>query len=179
METQSITQTKDLVKIFAAAVQEKAFDQIASLLADNGNFQTQDAKLETIVNCSKAAFMEWFIPALSTTIIDKIEYDNCILCKMGAPVIIFNDGLFPKVKNDASRKSMNGLMLEIENGLIKGISICYAYAIRENKYQFERDGEEMKKLMEQIPGMTIYEAVEIVLTRKGQTDIWGPKKDVE
>ena len=164
MDSETIINTRKIVKTFAAAVIDKNFELIESLLAEDGNFQRQDAKLETIsINC-KYAFMEWFRNALSVVNITKIEYDNCILCNVGAPVVIFNDGQFPKVRLGAE-KSMNGLMLEIQEGLIKGIAICYCYAVRENKTQYECMKPKVDKLMSE--GLPMMEAINMVFKSEG------------
>ncbi len=53
MELETIIELKELVKIFAAAVKEKNFDQVESLLADDGGYQAQDASLEIVEHCTK------------------------------------------------------------------------------------------------------------------------------
>ena len=165
LQIDTTTSTKDIVQQFAAAVQNKDFEQIASLLAEDGKFNTQDAELNTLEATGKDEFMNWFIPALSGTSISSIEYDTCILCKMGNPVVLFNDGKFPARKLETASKSMTGLMLDIADGLICGISFCYYFATRENKYQYECLSEEVDKLV--ATGMTLRQAASIVLIEKG------------
>jgi hypothetical protein len=151
-------------------VQEKNLDLLSSLLAEDGTFNTKDGDLNPIDNSSKVEFLSWFLPVLSETNISSIEYDNCILCKTGNPVVLFNDGQFPAMKVESANKSMTGLMLDISDGLIKEIAFCYSFASRENKYQFECNSEEVDKLIAQ--GVPLMEAIEIVLTKKGYKDIW-------
>lgn len=167
METQLTTGMKEIVHSFATAVQNKDFDLIASLLADDGEFQIQDALLDTVEHCSKSVFMDWLKPVLYPVIIDKIQYDNCILCKVGNPVVIFNEGQFPKVKKDSSTKSMNGLMLEIRDNLIYEVNFCYSFAHLENMYQFECNGKAVKEYMKDNPEISLMDAIHIVLTIRG------------
>lgn len=160
-----INDTKEIIQTFAKAVQDKDFDLITSLLADDGGFELLDEKLD-ITSESKAAYMNWIKAVLSDTTITKIEYDTCILCAMGNPVVLFNDGQFPKVKKDHSRKSMNALMLDIADGKIKEIKFCNFLAGRENKFQFECNGVEIQKLIE-TTGISVDDAISIVLAKNG------------
>ena len=165
----TINETKQIVEQFATVVRNKDFELIASLLVDDGNFNTQDAELNTQDGCNKAAFMEWLKPALSATTIEQVEYDQCLHCRIGNPVVLFDGGQFPPMKLDSSSKSITGLMLDINNGLIREISFCYTFLGRENKYQFECNGEEIKKLTDN--GMPLREAVHKVLTERGYKNI--------
>ena len=67
----------------------------------------------------------------------KIDYDNCIHCSIGNPVVLFNNGLFPRDIKDVSERSKTGLMLRIEHNKIIEIKFCYAFAVTENKYVFD------------------------------------------
>jgi hypothetical protein len=164
------TKTKDIVKIFAAAIQANDFHVIAALLADDGKFETKDEQFE-VIETDKSTFLGWLTTELLAATITKIEYDNCIFCRVGNPVILFNDGLFPKMKPECSMKSMNGFMLHVIDNQIKELSFCYSFAHRENRYQFECHNDEVKKLMRKNVDMTLLEAIKIVLTDKGHTNI--------
>ena len=142
-----INDTKQTVEVFASAVQNKDYELITSLLAEDGKFNIQDTDLNTQDGCSKADFIKWLSTALTGIEISKIEYDTCILCKTGNQVVIFNDGLFPMVKKDISKKSINGLMLDIKDSLIYGISFCYYFSTKENKSQMDCLIEKRDKLM--------------------------------
>lgn len=64
-------------------------------------------------------------------------------------------------------------MLHIIENQIKEIVFCYSFAHKENKYQFELNIEEAEKLMKQNSGMTIKQAIDIVLANKNYPDyIW-------
>ncbi len=161
----TIEETMQTVEQFASAVQNKDYELITSLLAEDGKFNTQDTELNTIDGSSKVEFLKWLSTALTGIEISKIEYDTCVLCKTGNPVVIFNEGQFPKVKKDLSIKSMNGLMLEIKDGLITGISFCYYFAERENKTQADCLIPKIDKL--EAEGLPRILAAKIVFTKEG------------
>lgn len=165
---------KEIVRTFAAAVQERNYDLITSMLADNGKYKIMDLDFSVIDATCKGEFLCWFLPAITFVDIETIEYDTCILCKMGNPVVIFNNGQFPKVKRDLSIQAMNGLMLEIEDGLICGISFCYYFATKENISQLDYNDAQIRKLTD--TGMELEQAVDIVLKREGYTDIWTGRR---
>lgn len=160
---------KDIVTQFAKAVQEKNIESIASLLADDGEFNTQDMELNTISNCNKVQFIDWLTRQLSQKSVTSVDYDTCILCRTGNPVVLFNDGLFV-LQQEYKTKSRTGFMLHIIDGLIREIAFCFSFAHRENKSQMEYDNDEVNKLMAQ--GVPLIEAIETVLTARGCTDIW-------
>lgn len=172
----TITNTKEIVILFAKAVQDKDSELITSLLADDGEYHTQDADLNTIEHSNKSAFIEWLQVQLSKKEITKIEYDNCILCRTGNPVVLFNEGLFV-LQQEHKAKSRTGFMLDIVDGKIKEIMFCFYFAHRENKPQWEYDSDEVKKLTAQ--GVPLIDAIETVLTARGCTNIWGnrPRPD--
>lgn len=165
----ALINVKDIVKRFAYAVQEKNIGLIALLLADDGEYNTQDNELNTIEGSNKAAFVEWLSRQLSNNQITKIEYDNCILCRTGNPVVLFNEGLFV-LQKEHKAKSRTGFMLHIVDGLIQEIAFCFSFAHRENKSQMEYDNDEANKLLAK--GVPLVEAIETVLTARGCTDIW-------
>ena len=125
---------QQIVKQFAKAVQEEDFELIASLLADDGVYHTQDVELNTINDSNKGAYLDWLSRQLSQKDVTKIEYDNCILCRTGNPVVLFNEGLFV-LQQEHKAKSRTGFMLHIVDGLIHEIAFCFSFAQRENKSQ--------------------------------------------
>ena len=114
--------------------------------------------------------MKWLIPALSAVTIKTVEYDQCLHCRIGNPVVIFNAGQFPLIKREMSNVSMTGLMLDIKDDLIREMGFCYTFLDRENRYQFECHSEAIDKLT--ATGVPLMEAIDIVLTREGYKDIW-------
>ncbi|MCF8450422.1 MAG: hypothetical protein K9G49_11185 [Taibaiella sp.] len=55
----TIIDPREITRQFAKAVQKKDFTIIENLLADNGEFNTEDADLNTIDSSSKSVFMDW------------------------------------------------------------------------------------------------------------------------
>ena len=134
--TETKATTKELVKQFSESIREPDFIEMASLLADNGKFDIQDKKLETI-EVGKDEFVEWIWVQRSFSSIRSIDYDQCMHCQIGAPVVLFNDGFFLRKVKDSSERSKTGLMLEIKDGLIHAIKFCFVFVKTENKCMFE------------------------------------------
>jgi hypothetical protein len=147
--------TNEIVTLFTEAVLEKNYVLISELLSDKGEYTIQDKDLETI-DVNKTEFLKWFLAKLRDIKILSVDYDQCSLCKIGNPVIIFNKGLFPKTAIDDSEKSMTGLMLDIQENKIIGITFCYSFLHRENKYLLDCKAEKIKKLMNE--GFSIIDA---------------------
>ena len=128
--------TEELVKQFSSCIIEPDFIKLSSLLADEGKFDVQNSELETIEVC-KDEFVEWIWVQRSFSEVTTIDYDQCMHCQIGAPVVLFNDGLFPRKVKDSSERSKTGLMLDIKEGLIHSIKFCYVFVKTENKCMFE------------------------------------------
>jgi hypothetical protein len=143
---EALESTRQFVKLFSEAIKEKNIELIASFLSANGIFDTQNADLNTIES-DKVTFVDWFSNRLNLTIISSVTFDQCIHCKIGNPVVLFNNGEFPRIIKDSSERSKTGLMLDIKEGKITNIKFCYIFAKTENKYKFECDGEQIKKHM--------------------------------
>jgi hypothetical protein len=158
------TSTRKIVMQFAEAVRDNETDLISSLLSETGVFAAQDGGLGTI-QVSKETFIQWFISRLNEAVISKVDYDTCIYCSMGSPVVLFNDGQFPRIIADDSEKSMTGLMLEVSEGLIAGISFCYSFAHLENRCHFEIMSDRVKELTAQ--GVPLMKACNTVIERYG------------
>ena len=112
--------------------------------------------------------MQLFEIVLSRPRISKIEHDQCLHCKIGNPVILFNDGKFPPVKKEMANISINGLMLDIQDGLIREIKFCYTLLCRTNKYQYECISPLVDKLTD--TGIPLMKAIDIVMVREGYRD---------
>jgi hypothetical protein len=103
----------------------------------------------------------------------KIEYDNCIRCKIGNPVVLFNDGVLIQ-QPVGSEKARTGFMLDIVYGKIQELPFCFYFAVRENKSQWEYDKDEIKKL--EANGVPLLQAINIVLAARWFKDIWKGNK---
>ena len=168
MKPSTKTNVNEIATTFANAVQAKNTSLIASILADDGKFETQDSQLDTIEHCSKAVFLAWVETAISETSIFRVEHDQCLHCKIGNPVLLFNDGKFPPVKKEMANISMNGLMLDIQDGLISEIKFCYTFLGRENKYQHECISPLVDELTD--TGIPLMKAIDIIMVREGYRD---------
>lgn len=164
MVAQAETNTIEILKQFSYAVRDKDIEVISLLLSPTGVFAAQDGELGTI-QVFKDTFIQWLNSRLKTAEITGIEYDTCIHCSMGSPVVLFNDGQFPRIIADDSEKIMTGLMLEVNDGLITGISFCYSFAHRENRCHFEVLGDRVKELTAQ--GMPLMQACNTVVEKYG------------
>ena len=95
------------------------------------------------------------------------------MCKMGNPVVLFNDGFLIR-QEDSRERAKTGLMIDVVDGVIKEIAFCHYFADGENKSQLEYDSIEIKKL--QATGIPLLQAIDIVLTNRGVEDIWMGNK---
>ncbi|MFT6922035.1 MAG: hypothetical protein ACJA1C_001033 [Crocinitomicaceae bacterium] len=134
--TETIVTTEELVKQFSDSILKPDFIKMASLFAEDGKFDIQDSKLETL-EVGKDEFIEWIWVQRSFSSIRRIDYDQCMHCQIGAPVVLFNDGFFPRKVKDSSERSKTGLMLDNKEGLIHAIKFCFVFVKTENKCMFE------------------------------------------
>lgn len=146
---------KEIIAKFIFALETFNIELLTNLLYENGKYEIQDLQLETIES-NKQSFLNWIEEKLKQTKINTITHDQCLHCKIGNPVVILNNGKFPRNIKDSSERSKTGLMLEIENEKISQIKFCYTFTKTENRYQFECEGTQLKKYMEQ--GLTFEEA---------------------
>ena len=76
-----------------------------------------------------------------------VEYDQCLFCKVGNPVVLFNGGTFPHNPVEFYERNKQGLMLEFEDDLISGITFCGTFVRTHNKYNFENKGYRSTNLL--------------------------------
>ncbi len=128
--------TKDLAALFAHAASDNNLEVISALLSENGTFDIQTPDLETL-EVGKHQFLSWFTNKLSETKITSIQYDQCMHCHIGNPVVLFNEGQFPRKIKDSSERSKTGILIESESDLITILKFCYLFLVTDNKYDFE------------------------------------------
>ena len=160
MET--LVNQKEIIKLFIKAIENKDIQSFQYLLDDSGVFEIQLPDLSD-KDVSKNEFIAWFSNKLSTTEIKSIKQDKCLFCKIGNPVLIINEGSFPRKYTDIFERKTIGLMLEIKNGKISQIQFCTSFLHTDNNYQFGEDCEVIKKFMNE--GLNLFEAY---LKMKGQ-----------
>ncbi len=128
--------TKDIIDAFSDALLNKNVNLLESLLDDNGQFNIQTERLNTIV-VNKKRFLSWMNKRLKNDDIHAIEKDTCLHCSMGATVLLINKGQFPRQIKNSAERSKTGLMLETNNNSITQIKFCYVFTKTENLYVFE------------------------------------------
>lgn len=129
--------TKLIVKEFANATIKNDLIKISDLLCDNGDYEIQTKNL-VIRKANKKSFLKWFKNKLSETQVINVDYDQCIHCYIGNPVLLFNNGEFPIIIKDSSWRTKMGLMLDVQNNIIKRIKFCALFLKTENPYVYEK-----------------------------------------
>lgn len=166
--TVSLPATKDIVQRFANALKEKDFQVVSSLLSEYGEYEIKNEQLQTVTCDSRTVFIEWIRRELSGTAIEKIEFDQCLLCMVGNPVVLFNDGKFPSVRKHGMDRSMQGLMVNVKEGVIIGTRFCNTFLGRENKTQFECLSPKIDALV--ASGLSFEDAIRKVSRDEGYPD---------
>lgn len=138
---------KEIVTIFANATLNNDIEKITELLSNNGEFQIQNIGSDDIAT-NKEEFLKWYKLKLLSNKIESISYDNCLHCSMGQPVILFNNGLFPKVPEHSWERSKTGLMIKVENNMIIEIKFCHVFAIADNDYVIDCRRKKANEFME-------------------------------
>ncbi len=143
----SIAVEKRIDKVFAEAIASFDSELLGHILDDKGEFEIQDEKLE-IVSTDKAGFIQWITQKRNA--VDKLEYtfDQCLHCSIGDPVVIFNNGEFPKAIKSDSEFSKTGLMFHIKDQLINRVKFCYRFLHTENKPCYEIGAEMIQKYID-------------------------------
>lgn len=136
-----------IAKSFATSTKLKDFDVLNNLLFEGGEFEIQPETTYGTEIVNKSSFLNWYAIKLETTSISDIDYDQCMSCEIGKPVILFNKGKFPRTPKESHNRSKTGLMLKIQDDKIIEIKFCYVFLKTENKYVFECQGDEIKKLI--------------------------------
>src|ERR1035437_9071251 len=141
MQTQTVARIEHE---FAKAIRDIDIEPVNDLLSETGVFEIQDDILET-KEVNKDTFIEWIVNKRKA--VERLDYyfDQCLHCKIGNPVVIFNDGTFPRANKEDYEKGKTGLMLNVTDGKIDQVMFCYTFLHRENKYNFEIFGAELKK----------------------------------
>jgi hypothetical protein len=135
METTEI-KTKDIAVEFALASKNNDIELLKTLLSKDGTFHIQNQVLNTI-EVGREEFLRWYKEKLDTTNIESIEYDQCLFCLLGNPVVLFNNGRFPRQVKDCGERTKTGLALKIRDNKIAEMAFCYSLLKIENKPIFE------------------------------------------
>ena len=138
MNTKTSNKTKDIIAILKKAFLENKLEVLEDLLDENGSFDVQDQQLDCDT-ANKSDFIQWIGEIASSQKVESVELDQCLYCEIGNPVLIINNGKFPRKVKESSERSKTGLMISEEDGKIKEIKFCFVFAKTDNPYQFECD----------------------------------------
>jgi hypothetical protein len=141
------SKSKEIATKFALASKNSDIVLLKRLLSKDGSFHIQDPSLETI-EVSRDEFLRWYKEKLDTVTIESIDYDQCLHCYLGKPVVLFNNGKFPRQVQDSSERTKTGLALNISGNKILEIAFCYTFLNMENKYVYQATGDRIKKYIE-------------------------------
>jgi hypothetical protein len=140
-KTKPISDHKDLVEKFAKALAHYRVDMIEQLLSEDGEYNYYDIDGEEEEEGDKQGMIEYLKrvcePLLFTASEPAtVEYDQCLFCKVGNPVVLFNGGTFPHNPIEFYERNKQGLMLEFKDDLICGITFCGTFIKTENDYNY-------------------------------------------
>jgi hypothetical protein len=162
-----LVQTLNLADEFAQASQRKDISYLEQLLSDSGEFEIQDETLETY-DVTKTVFLDWYATKLNQTPISTISFDQCLHCQIGARVVLFNDGTFPRKLKDSSERVKAGFKVDSSEGKIVNLKFCFVFLETENKYKFECEIDRIKAHMGS--GLSIPEIL-TVIKREDESDV--------
>ena len=118
--------------------------KVAELLSDHGEYHVQNEE-EEIITSNKDGFIKWLSKRLDEfkTVNEdrtqlKYSIDKCSYCRIGNPVIIFENGKFPVFTTKKWEREKCGLMLEFDGNIISDISFCFLFLTTDNQYLFEK-----------------------------------------
>lgn len=144
METLIKTDKEIITKELANAIASFDIAKINELLLDDGEYCIQDEKDETVLS-NKTNFIKWLSSCFNEFLSAREDctglnyiFDRCSYCRIGSPVIIFEDGKFPVFTRNSCEREKCGLMLEFDGNSISGISFCYLFLTTDNQFHFEK-----------------------------------------
>ena len=144
METIIKSDQKTIVIELAEAIATFNITKVADLLSEIGEYGIQDEKEESVIG-NKSEFLKWLGDCIDEFLfvnedLDQLEYtiDQCLHCRIGNPVIIFENGRFPVFTRSLGDREKIGLMLEFKDNLISDISFCGLFLRTDNPFLFEK-----------------------------------------
>lgn len=150
-----------IAESFVKASKQKDFEKMARLLDESGEFEIHHEHNVIGDIVGKSLFIDWYTEKLKNSSITEVDYDQCVHCEVGAPVVLLNKGKFPRHHKESHERSKAGLMIKVLESKIFQIKFCYVFLRTKNKYVFECQGKEIKKLI--MSGMSEDEAIERVI----------------
>ena len=152
----TLIQSKDIAAKFAIASKNSDLELLNKLLSKDGSFHIQDPSLDTIV-VSKKEFLKWYKEKLDAVTIEYIDYDQCMFCRIGNTVVLFNHGLFSITFKHNWERSRVGLMIEVQDNKISEVNFCRVFLNTTNKAVFECRAEKIEEYIAQ--GLTKEQAI--------------------
>jgi len=144
METIKKTDQDTITLELANAIASFNIVRVIELLSETGNYCIQDENEEIVIS-DKASFINWLTNCFDEFLYvnedsDELNYtiDQCLHCKIGNPVIIFENGRFPVFTREPWEREKCGLMLEFDDNLVSGITFCFVFLKTDNPYHFEK-----------------------------------------
>jgi hypothetical protein len=144
MTTKIDTNQQVIVTVLAEAIATFDITKVAKLLSEKGEFQIQNENEERI-EANKPDFLKWLSDCIDEFLFvnedrTRLEFtiDQCLYCRIGNPVIIFENGRFPVFSRDLGDREKCGLMVEFKDNLVSDISFCYLFVKTDNQYLFEK-----------------------------------------
>jgi len=143
MDSITINDQKTIATELANAIASLDIYKVGDLLKDDGEYSIQDEN-EEIVFANKANFLKWLGSCFDEFLFvneDRSQLnfiiDKCSYCRIGNPVLIFENGRFPVFTRHHWEREKCGLMLEFRNNQVSDISFCWLFLTTENPYHFE------------------------------------------
>jgi len=140
------TDQETITHALANAIATFNLTKVAELLSEKGEYCIQNGKEETVIS-NKRDFIKWLGKRLDefksvNEDRNQLDYsiDKCSYCRIGNPVIIFENGKFPVYTSKDWEREKCGLMLEFAGNIISDISFCFLFPLIETKQKFSYDG---------------------------------------
>lgn len=144
METIKKVDQNTIAIELANAIASFNIAKVAELLSEEGEYCIQDEKDEIVIT-SKVNFLNWLNDCIDEFLFVNEErnqlnfiIDHCVHCRIGNPVIIFENGRFPVFTRDPWQREKCGLMLEFDDNLVSGITFCFLFLETDNPFLFEK-----------------------------------------
>lgn len=127
---------KDIIKEFAEQTISGDMEKLRDLFHEDAIIEI-DIDDNEAPKANKYQFLTWYRRKLiEEGEISMVEFDQCIHCNFGCPVILFNDGLFP-IKPRSHNRKRSGILLEVKEGKITELRYCTVFLKTENEYYYD------------------------------------------
>jgi hypothetical protein len=139
---QNKTQDEELLiatRVFAEALCARDFRTLASMLADDGEFNVfrKDGEIR---HAKKRGFITWLKKRLALFPAEEFDYyiDQCMNCSIGDPIIVLKNPLWLRSEISVFDRPHAGIRLVLEDSKIKEIVFCGLMFQTCNEPEFSR-----------------------------------------